>query len=729
MNLLTPKLFIMRNFSKVKRATVFLLLILSLTSCSDDEIFIEPEAVEEVVDDEVPTEAEEDTKEEEEEKDITLPCDFSLSEVKPNSTVIVDCEINLEGNTVNLPSGVTLVYEGGKIENGTINFSGNTTIDGELLNNTIKLGGTNPILKDNTFRFSPERWGIVEGKVTDPVALENKKILQDVINKAKEIGVTIFEIDRIDAFFKVSGLTQFGVPDGFAGIFLPSDFDLRMTENTFLRVQPNNLNKYKLFLIANGVSNVSIKGGNLVGDRDEHDYSQPAGDTHEFGYLIQVFGASNVVVDGVHLSMATGDGIIISEKGHAFDEDRIESFDIVIKNCIIDLNRRNNISVTAGHDIIIENNQLLNVGQPTSKSKGTSPRFAIDIEAVRSGGRVFEEVYGITIRNNVEKNSFAGAFIVHTGDDVTIENNDVESVIAFTVATGVKVLNNRIIAPSTDGNGTGIQAGGDFKSKDNVVSGNTIRNHPLGIVVSDESVEISNNTIENYTQGIKITNLINADITNNRISKPLHNFSIGIVGWGYADNLTISDNYIDAGDDSVPLQVGFNSDSGQESNSYTVENNTLIGNSTNFRSTKGLSFVNNVVDSRFSIITVSDSEFKDNTITMTFDGNGFYDTMTVTKESSNIVIASNTIYSNASREDINAIQITDAYGITLNDNKIDQQTGEVAVNIQNARSFEVRDNVGNISNSLQTFIKFNGQSSTLANNLTATGEDKNDIVQ
>ncbi len=654
------------------------------------------------------------------------PCNFSLDEIEPNSTVAINCSIDMNGEEVTLPSGITLVYEGGSIENGSIIFSDNSVIDGYILNSTLKIKGTVPKLKDNFFQFDPEKWNIEEGVVSSEVALKNKEILQSTIDMVKQMEANVFEIDEMDAFFKVSAINQFGVPDGFAGIFLPSDFELRMSNNTFLRVQPNNLNKYKLFLITDGNSNVSIKGGNLIGDRDEHDYSLPEGDTHEFGYLIQVFGASDIVIEGVNLSMAIGDGIIISEKGHAFDENRIQSSNILIKDCIIDANRRNNISVTAGHDIIIENNQLLNVGQPTEKSNGTPPRFAIDIEAVRSDGVVFEEVYNVTIRNNIVKNSFAGAFIVHTGDDVTIENNEVESIIAYTVATGVKILNNKIIAPDVESGGTGIQAGGDFKSKDNVVSGNFIKNHPLGIVISDELVKVDNNIIENYTQGIKITNLRDAEITNNNISTPLYDYSRGIAGWGYADNVKISENNIDAGP-SVVLQVSFN-EGEDEPYTYTLEGNTLKGNSISINNTKGLSFKNNDIDSRLRIVSVTNSEFIDNIVNMSFAGNGFHNTVIIPDGSSNLLFEGNTIYSHAERDDINAIQIEGGINFKINENNIQQTTGVIAINVENAKSFEIMNNVGEI-NELDFFIKFRGENSVISNNLTTTGDERNDIVQ
>ena len=57
-----------------------------------------------------------------------------------------------------------------------------------------------------------------------------------------------------------------------ATIQVPSDISLMMTDNTHLRIQPNDYKNTLLlgFFIAN---NASIQGGTLHGDRDTHDYS------------------------------------------------------------------------------------------------------------------------------------------------------------------------------------------------------------------------------------------------------------------------------------------------------------------------------------------------------------------------------------------------------------------------------------------------------------------------
>ena len=94
--------------------------------------------------------------------EITTPCGFDLSKVQANQTIVINCLLDLGGDTVNLPANVKLLYEGGDIINGTLNFSTNNSISGQLLSASLNLTGSIPLIKDPVFEFKPQRWGIVQ---------------------------------------------------------------------------------------------------------------------------------------------------------------------------------------------------------------------------------------------------------------------------------------------------------------------------------------------------------------------------------------------------------------------------------------------------------------------------------------------------------------------------------------------------------------------------------------
>ncbi|MCM5663418.1 right-handed parallel beta-helix repeat-containing protein [Galbibacter mesophilus] len=516
---------------------------------------------------------------------ISTPCDFTLDNVSANSTVEIDCKLDLEGKTVVLPSNVNFEFKGGEIINGTLDFSGGV-IDGKLLNYQLTITG-DAQLKEPTFFFDPERWDIVQGETSSEVALDNNQKLEGLIYEIKRLGGTTFEIDEFDAYFEVSKVTSTTTNQNYypskEAVNVPSDFNLKMSSNTHLRVFPNDKKKYALLAIRDD-SNVTITGGNLHGDRDEHDYS--SGGTHEWGHLLELHGAQDVEIKDVVMSMGSGDGMKIHSLNHNFQPNYIPSQNIVVSNCTFDANRRNNLSITDGNTIIVENCTFLNAGIDTPNSEGTAPKFGIDVEAYRTRGDdgeliFYEKATDIIIRNNTEKGSAAGGFLVAIGDDVTLENNTVENGIGFTLATGVKIINNRIIG-NGDMSENGITAGkpGTETTYNNEISGNTIEGYGTGITLYNKQVKVFDNNLVNTRNGILIPDEVEeAEIYNNTFTSNVSGSHGIFVHIASADNVTIYENDFDT--DSYGMNfVNVNLDASAANNEVLVRDNTFASNQT-----------------------------------------------------------------------------------------------------------------------------------------------------
>ncbi|MCX2679169.1 right-handed parallel beta-helix repeat-containing protein [Galbibacter sp. EGI 63066] len=550
-----------------------LLCLVFLASCTKEEEFVE--AV---------TNEEENTPPPNEEVgnvgELTdTPCDFTLDNVTSNSTVVIDCQMDLEGKTVNLPADVNFEFEGGEIINGTLNFSGGI-IDGRLLNYQLTIEG-NATLKSTTFFFDPSRWDIVQGETTSEVALSNNKKLEDLINLSKKMGATTFEMDDFDAYFEISKVTSTTSNQNFypsvEAINVPSDFNLKMSENTHLRAYPNGVERYALLAVRNE-SNVTISGGNLHGERDKHDYS--SGGPHAWGHVLELHGAVGVTVSNVAMSMGAGDGLKIHSLNHNYEANYIPSNDIVVTDCTFDSNRRNNVSITDGYNIIIENSTFLNAGIDTPNSTGVAPRFALDIEAYRtrdSNGEFifYEKVSDVIIRNNTEEGSVKGGFLVAIGDNVTIENNKVSSGIGYLLATGVKIQNNEIT-----GNGTGNAITGGRSDTEttynNEISGNVIRGFGTGITLYSKETKIYDNEIINAQNGIFIPNKVNdMEIYNNTITSDLSGSHGVFAHIASADDVTIYNNEIDTDGYGISF-VNVNLDTSDANNQVFVRDNNII---------------------------------------------------------------------------------------------------------------------------------------------------------
>src|SRR5690606_24450233 len=292
------------------------------------------------------------------------------------------------------------------------------------------------------FIFVPSRWNIVQGKTTDDIAFQNKEHLNTAIELTHDLGMKVFEIDKLDAYFFGRRLTShapFSYEDN--AIKVPSNTHFLMSDNTFIRVQPSN-NPFSRLLMTYKAQNVLIEGGNLVGDRYTHDYTNVTDETgvsrptHGYGSLLGIAGSQNVTVDNVNIYEGSGDGILVQissirNKDGSIKSGAMESSNVVIKNSLIDKCRRNNFSIIDANGIIIENNVISNAGGGYGSGNdyaGTAPQVGIDLEAYRERNEdgslyEYERVTDVTIRNNKFLGNRVDDIIVYTASFVEIYGN------------------------------------------------------------------------------------------------------------------------------------------------------------------------------------------------------------------------------------------------------------------------------------------------------------------
>jgi len=604
---------------------LFLFLItLTCLSCNNEELFVEPTA--DVVDPDVPVDTEdpvEDPDNTSDPVDTTLPCMFTLSTVQAGDTVIINCMMDLEGQTITLPSSVTIVYEGGDIINGTLNFSDNSVISGELLNSTVILGGSNPQVKDPVFEFIPSRWGIVEGWTTSDIAQNNNNILDGTMLRARNMGVTTFIINKMDAYFETSFVTSTTTNQNYyasEGVNVPSNFELIMSDETILRQYPVVGSKVPSLLVVVDAENVTIRGGVLYGDRDIRVYNKP---NEEYGsHLLTVRSGRNVVLDGIKFTMASVGGLNINSIGFSFNPDYNPTNNVLVKNCIFIKNRMMSLALTDGNNIVIENNQFIDTALPTDNSDAGVVRWAINFEPVRSRDQVtgelieYQRVHNITVRNNKERGSANGGFLVFAGQHITFENNDMENQIAYSFGSNIKILNNTFNASETSRHKPGISIGAVGETVfDNLISGNIINGYGVGIYASFKNAEIVNNTINESAVAVQFNKTENMNFHNNKIISSLPT-SRGFVGHVTSvNNVNIYDNELSV----VNVPFGFtltNQEVGQENYSNRIYNNISYnpGSNTGFNRASGFEVTGNILNGPIWVTDTKNIKLNENTI-------------------------------------------------------------------------------------------------------------------
>ena len=561
-----------------------------------------------------------------EKKTSTLQnCDFDLATIKAGTQKAISCLIDLKGKTVQLKDNVDLTYDGGDITNGTLVFT-NGKIDGRLLNQALQVQG-NATLIDPLFKFDPARWDLVQGKTSFRNALHNRLRLEELMGMVKKMKGDTFEIDSFDAYFEVTEVTHPTNPNFYPSteaINVPSHFNLVMSENTHLRTFPNSSKKSSLLAIRD-VSHATIKGGVLHGDRDEHNYI--GNSSHEWGHLIDLHSAQNATVDGVKMINATGDGLVIHSLNFSFQPSYIPSHDILITDCVFDSSRRNNLSITDGYNITVEHSKFYRSGIDTDKSKGTNPRFAIDVEAYRKreNGKLvlYEKVENVIIRNNIEKEGARGGFLIAVGDNITIEDNTVEDGIGYKYTNNTVIRNNRLIARGKGGVAMGIGMEDSRTISNNKVIGNYFKGYSVAISIYGDDHLVQDNIIENCDTGINGKNFSNTQIINNRITST-DPASRGIfIHYTSVNRVLFKKNYIDVPNNPFRFDL-INLGKGEEEFcTHLVENEFNSGYHGLISNSNGVSLMKNKINTGLQIWN-SKNSIVENNIIMSDNSDGIY---------------------------------------------------------------------------------------------------------
>jgi hypothetical protein len=678
--------------------------MISAMSCNTEELFIEPVG-EEVIN----LEDEEDVLEEEEqaEEDASLPCDFDLNTIAPNSTIRINCIMDLDGATISVPANVSILYEGGDIINGTLNFSDNTIISGELLNSTLTLSGSNPQLKDPVFNFIPPRWDIVEGEVPQDVANRNTLIINEILIKVKAMGASNFKLDKLDAYF-------YGDLKHRGGIEIPSNMNFEMTDKTHLRAHVTAGFRSLIFL--GEKENIVISGGNLHGNRNI-----PGFDPYVSGgqSLIVLKTGINVTMENIHLSNSANDGINIESMKHAYEVDYVPTRNILINGCTFDSNRRNNLSITDGLDMVVENCTFLNAGIDMQYSTGSAPRYAIDLEPhIKDIDKPLQHLEHVTLRNNVERGSVAGGIVFADGDYYVFENNDFEGGAHIVGAANVQIINNKI---GKRGITHGDDPGGWYtmmRNENNVVAGNTITGEGngggIGINAVNKGLEIYDNHIIDMGVGILIRGLRDSHIYNNLIESNGLNDD-GINGLFFIDNVLIEDNVIKVKDFAFYFD-GVNSYTDYENYSFTIKNNIIETEFISFFSNVGgLNFIENNLNSGLRLTNCQNTMITNNSITASKP----FSIELTGNETDNLSIIGNVIENddNAGLGHGISGQITSSENknIEISSNQFSNKGSNSGIAIQGFHGITVKDNSGFIE--ARPLIKYKGNNSVFTNNI------------
>jgi len=200
------------------------------------------------------------------------------------------------------------------------------------------------------------------------------------------------------------------VIDPVRNLRLRSNMCLELRSGEVLLAKRNNQERAYVLMVYK-VKNVEIKGGQIIGDRDNH-----IGSKGEWGHGIMIRGSSNVTVRDIHISKCFGDGISIGG-AMVTGKPTISCDDIVIDNVVCTGNRRQGMTIGCATNVKVYDSEF-------SASKGIAPECGIDIEPDAHDGRTTSTVH---IENClIRKNAGNGVLVYKRVTGVTITKCTIE---------------------------------------------------------------------------------------------------------------------------------------------------------------------------------------------------------------------------------------------------------------------------------------------------------------
>ncbi|CQR74726.1 hypothetical protein SOV_07480 [Sporomusa ovata DSM 2662] len=286
------------------------------------------------------------------------------------------------------------------------------------------------------------------------------------------------------------------------GIIPPNNITLDLTQGATLKVSPNSSWGYSCIYIK-GKENVTIVGGTILCDRNQHDFSPTIKPSHEFGHGIYIRGSKRVRINAVTIKGATGDGIIISPTGllNYPGSTYTPSENVIIESCTLDSSRRNNLSITGCDFAIVQNCKILNAGINDGYHDGTLPRFGIDIEGYGEETVDYETPLNVIIKNNQFIGNVNSSVSNFNGYGVVIEGNFADNNISYGYSMETTISNN-ILKTNNGTNKIGITSIGVSQGKERnsiTIIGNVIIGFSSGIDIRGKEITVIGNTIRNFT--------------------------------------------------------------------------------------------------------------------------------------------------------------------------------------------------------------------------------------
>lgn len=381
---------------------------------------------------------------------------------------------------------------------------------------------------DNNIIF-PENFGAVGDGVTDDTAAINSAIANG--------GYILFK----------KGSTY--LVDAEVNIKVKSNTILNLNGATIQAI-PNS-NDYSEVIMVDGVSEVIIENGTIIGERDGH-----TGLTGEWGMGISLDNnpSENITIRNMDISKCWGDSIYIGGN----------SKNITIENCTLHDSRRQGISVVYAEDVKICHNIIYDIS-------GTAPESAIDVEP--NNGQIAKNVI---ISDNI-LNDCPHLIAVVAGPNLDRVEN-------------VKISDNICVAANSTEDLVRINAVG-VEFSDNFISG--ISTNDIMRIIGDENIVKGNSIYDSQCARIIYVPTSHHNIISDNIISNVDTSSVAVY-FNQSDENIFKNNVIDTVTTPNNEYLLYFTASSNTCNDNVIDNNTIVNVTTQYLTALGANASRNV---------------------------------------------------------------------------------------------------------------------------------------
>lgn len=175
--------------------------------------------------------------------------------------------------------------------------------------------------------------------------------------------------------------------DPLRSVRLRSGVQLQLDAAAMLLAMPNAAER-SVLLLAEGVSDVVISGGRVLGERERH-----LGSSGEWGHGIQLRGAQRVTLRDIHVANFWGDGISVAGKPTSAHAASTPSSDVLLERVVSIGNRRQGLTIGQARRVRVLDCEFAGTG-------GTAPEAGIDVEPDLDPGAIDIEIARCRIHDN-----------------------------------------------------------------------------------------------------------------------------------------------------------------------------------------------------------------------------------------------------------------------------------------------------------------------------------------